>query len=53
MRGTATLTDAIAADPVGLLGAPTVGTVRARLPFMLKVLAAASPLSLQAHPDGA
>jgi mannose-6-phosphate isomerase len=36
----------IAADPVGLLGAG-----RTRLPFLLKVLAASAPLSLQVHPD--
>lgn len=35
----------IAADPESALGAG-----RTRLPFLLKVLAAASPLSLQAHP---
>lgn len=39
----------VAADPVGALGAAAAerfGT----LPFLLKVLAAAAPLSLQAHP---
>jgi mannose-6-phosphate isomerase len=44
------LTDAIAADPVTLLGAPNVERFGPRLPFLLKVLAAAQPLSLQAHP---
>lgn len=44
------LVDAIAADPVGLLGAPGVERFGPRLPFLLKVLAAAQPLSLQAHP---
>ena len=39
----------IAADPVAALG-PAVASRYGRLPFMLKVLAAASPLSLQAHP---
>lgn len=40
------LDDVIGRDPVALLGAG-----RARLPFLLKVLAADAPLSLQAHPD--
>jgi mannose-6-phosphate isomerase len=44
------LVDAIAADP-GLLGAPVVDQFGPRLPYLLKVLAAAEPLSLQAHPD--
>ncbi|WP_432979725.1 mannose-6-phosphate isomerase, class I [Dactylosporangium sp. CA-233914] len=46
----ASLVDAIAADPVSLLGAGNVERFGARLPFLLKVLAAAQPLSLQAHP---
>lgn len=45
------LTDAIEADPVRLLGAASVERFGPRLPFLLKVLAAAAPLSLQAHPD--
>ncbi len=44
------LVDAIAADPVGLLGASGVERFGPRLPFLLKILAAAQPLSLQAHP---
>ena len=39
-----TLPEALAADP-GLLGTGS------RLPYLLKLLAAANPLSLQAHPD--
>ncbi|MCU1441468.1 MAG: mannose-6-phosphate isomerase [Rhodoglobus sp.] len=39
----------IAADPATALGAGRSAD-RARLPFLLKILAAASPLSLQAHP---
>lgn len=39
----------IAADPVAALGAEHAAN-GARLPFLLKVLAAAEPLSLQAHP---
>jgi mannose-6-phosphate isomerase len=47
------LTEVIAADAVGLLGEATVDRYGARLPFLLKVLAAAEPLSLQVHPDSA
>lgn len=43
------LDDAIAADPARFLG-PDAGD---RLGYLLKVLAAAAPLSLQAHPDDA
>ncbi|WP_395360898.1 mannose-6-phosphate isomerase, class I [Streptomyces sp. YH02] len=41
----------IDADPVGELGKPSVDKFGPRLPFLLKVLAAGAPLSLQAHPD--
>lgn len=41
----------IAADPVGVLGKDCVKRFGARLPFLLKVLAAEQPLSLQVHPD--
>jgi mannose-6-phosphate isomerase len=41
---------AIGADPEALLGGPVVARFGARLPFLMKVLAAESPLSLQAHP---
>ncbi|MEU2079895.1 mannose-6-phosphate isomerase, class I [Streptomyces sp. NPDC013489] len=41
----------IDADPVGELGERSVGKFGPRLPFLLKVLAAGAPLSLQAHPD--
>src|SRR5919112_3242956 len=44
------LDKAIATDPQALLGAPVAERFGARLPFLLKVLAADSPLSLQAHP---
>lgn len=40
----------IAADPTAALGAPTAARF-GRLPFLVKVLAAVSPLSLQAHPS--
>lgn len=45
------LLDAVSADPAGLLGATRSSTWTARLPFLLKVLAADEPLSLQAHPS--
>lgn len=38
-------------DPAGHLGAPTAHAFGNRLPFLLKLLAAAEPLSLQAHPS--
>ncbi|MCU1670181.1 MAG: manA [Blastococcus sp.] len=44
------LNRAIDADPEVLLGAPVVERFGTRLPFLMKVLAADSPLSLQAHP---
>jgi mannose-6-phosphate isomerase len=49
--GAETLADFIAADPQTALGQRPAG--QPRLPFLLKVLAAASPLSLQAHPTAA
>ena len=39
--------------PTKLLGEASVKTFGPRLPFLLKVLAAAQPLSLQAHPNAA
>ena len=47
------LTEVIAADPVGAMGEPVHDRFGSRLPFLLKVLAAAEPLSLQAHPSAA
>ena len=44
------LDQAVAADPVAALG-PAAAARFGRLPFMVKVLAAARPLSLQTHPD--
>lgn len=46
-----TLAEVIAADPVRWLGAELAGHGHTALPFMLKVLAIGSPLSLQAHPS--
>jgi len=51
--GAATLADWIAADPATALGPLSAGLRdgdEPYLPFLLKILAAASPLSLQAHP---
>ncbi|GGK05696.1 putative mannose-6-phosphate isomerase ManA [Pilimelia anulata] len=47
------LTDVIAEDPAGVLGAAVLDRFGPRLPYLMKVLAAAQPLSLQAHPDAA
>src|SRR5690348_17162634 len=41
---------AISAEPERLLGEAVVARFGPRLPFLLKVLAAETPLSLQAHP---
>jgi mannose-6-phosphate isomerase len=43
----------IARDPERELGPRVVDELGPRLPFLLKVLAASEPLSLQAHPDAA
>ncbi|MEW2134475.1 mannose-6-phosphate isomerase, class I [Streptomyces sp. NPDC005435] len=45
------LTEVIAADPERELGAAAVAKFGPRLPFLLKILAAGAPLSLQVHPD--
>lgn len=45
------LTDVLAEDPAGQLGPEVHGRWGERLPFLLKVLAAEEPLSLQAHPS--
>ncbi|WP_327132317.1 mannose-6-phosphate isomerase, class I [Streptomyces sp. NBC_01343] len=49
--GVTTLADVIAADPERELGAAAVTKFGPRLPFLLKLLAAGAPLSLQVHPD--
>ncbi|TKA10127.1 mannose-6-phosphate isomerase, class I [Actinacidiphila oryziradicis] len=49
--GPAALNDVIDAAPSAELGAPAVARFGPRLAFLLKVLAAGSPLSLQVHPD--
>jgi mannose-6-phosphate isomerase len=45
------LDELLAADPEGLLGADAVAEFGPRLPFLLKVLAADTALSMQVHPD--
>ncbi|GGO88059.1 mannose-6-phosphate isomerase, class I [Wenjunlia tyrosinilytica] len=49
--GPVSLADLIEADPEGELGEAALRRFGPRLPFLLKVLAAGSPLSLQVHPD--
>ncbi|RZS33928.1 mannose-6-phosphate isomerase type 1 [Herbihabitans rhizosphaerae] len=49
--GKTSLLDVLAADPEGQLGATTAARWGNRLPFLLKVLAADEPLSMQAHPS--
>lgn len=45
------LAEVIARAPEAELGAPALAAHGPQLPFLLKVLAAEEPLSLQAHPD--
>jgi len=54
-RGSVTrsLAEIVSAAPAEELGDAVTATFGARLPFLLKVLAAAKPLSLQAHPTAA
>jgi mannose-6-phosphate isomerase len=49
--GLGTLEEAIEEEPVSLLGEEVCERFGNELPFLLKVLAAAQPLSIQAHPD--
>ncbi len=51
--GARTLTEIVAADPEGALSPAVAERFGGRLPFLLKVLAAGQPLSLQAHPSAA
>ncbi|GHH79780.1 mannose-6-phosphate isomerase, class I [Streptomyces sulfonofaciens] len=48
-----TLDEVIAADPERALGPRATARFGPRLPFLLKLLAAGAPLSLQVHPDRA
>ena len=45
------LLNRIAQDPVSILGKKTATRFNNQLPFLFKVLAAAKPLSIQAHPN--
>jgi mannose-6-phosphate isomerase len=45
------LLEIIDSDPEGELGVPCAEQYNGRLPFLMKVLAAEEPLSLQAHPS--
>ncbi len=45
------LADLISSDPIGVLGVSSVRRFGEGLPFLMKVLSAAQPLSLQAHPS--
>ncbi|NLE81166.1 MAG: mannose-6-phosphate isomerase, class I [Rhodococcus sp.] len=49
--GEQSLLDMVDADPLGQLGPDSVASFGERLPFLLKLLAAEEPLSLQAHPS--
>ena len=49
--GERSLLDALREDPEGQLGATVCGRFGETLPFLVKVLAADEPLSLQAHPS--
>jgi mannose-6-phosphate isomerase len=51
--GRVSLLDALRADPEALLGPDRTAKWSGNLPFLLKVLAADEPLSLQAHPSAA
>ncbi|GAA4632066.1 mannose-6-phosphate isomerase, class I [Actinoallomurus vinaceus] len=51
LPGGPSLDEHIAADPEATLGPAAVARFGPRLPFLLKVLAIAAPLSLQVHPD--
>lgn len=44
------LAEVIAANPIPMLGADSISRFGLELPFLMKVLAAERPLSLQAHP---
>jgi mannose-6-phosphate isomerase len=46
-----TLYDLVSADPAGVMGQETAERFDGRFPFLAKILAAAQPLSIQAHPS--
>ncbi|MFJ2030449.1 mannose-6-phosphate isomerase, class I [Streptosporangium sp. NPDC087985] len=45
------LADVVGADPLGQLGPATVARHGERLPYLMKLIAVAQPLSLQVHPS--
>jgi mannose-6-phosphate isomerase len=45
------LNDLIRKDPAGMMGEWVARRFKGKLPFLIKVLAAERPLSIQAHPD--
>jgi mannose-6-phosphate isomerase len=45
------LYDLVRTDPIGTLGVETAERFQGRFPFLAKILAAAQPLSIQAHPS--
>ena len=45
------LDDLVDRDPEGVVGSASVASFGPRLPFLLKIIAADRPLSLQAHPS--
>jgi len=49
--GWVSLSDLLRENPVGILGESTADRFDGELPFLFKILAAARPLSIQAHPD--
>jgi mannose-6-phosphate isomerase len=51
LPGGRSLAEEIEADPAGTLGEQVAAEFGPRLPFLLKLLAADAPLSIQAHPD--
>lgn len=51
--GRRSLLDQLRSDPVAQLGPATCSKFGTELPFLMKVIAADAPLSLQAHPDSA
>lgn len=51
IRSRAKLDEVIYSDPIGCLGSESVKRFGPRLPFLLKILSAAQPLSLQVHPS--
>jgi mannose-6-phosphate isomerase len=53
LRSGGSLLNRIEADPDGQLSAPVVRRFGPRLPFLMKIIAAERPLSLQAHPNRA